>query len=85
MHCTLCQSANLAEFTSEMMIHFSGLRNIDHPGIPALLKVSVCLNCGSAQFAVPANELALLASRIATSERWPAGRSVGAGGELRLG
>jgi hypothetical protein len=84
MHCTLCQSANLAEFTSEMMIHFSGLQNIDHPGIPAFLKVSVCLNCGSAQFAVPANDLALLASRAATGDRRPTGRSEGSGGELRL-
>jgi hypothetical protein len=63
MQCTLCQSVNLAEFTAEMMIHFSGLRNIDHPGLPAVPKVLVCLNCGSSHFTVPATKLALLASR----------------------
>jgi hypothetical protein len=68
MHCALCQSVNLAEFTAEMMIHFSGLRNIDHPGIPAFPKVLVCLNCGSSQFTVPARKLTLLANRTATND-----------------
>jgi hypothetical protein len=68
MHCTLCQSVNLAEFAAEMMIHFRGLSNIDHPGLPAFPKVSVCLNCGSAQFTVLETELALLASRTAANE-----------------
>jgi len=69
MHCTSCQSANLAEFTAEMMIHFSGPRNIDHPGIPAFPKVLVCLNCGSSQFTVPATTLTILASRTAANDR----------------
>jgi len=68
MHCTLCQSVNLAEFTAEMMIHFSGLRNIGHPGIPAFPKVSVCLDCGSSRFTIQGNELALLGSRTATND-----------------
>ena len=63
MQCTLCQSLNFAEFSAEMMIHFSGLRNIDHPGVPAFPKVLVCLNCGSSHFTVPATNLALLESR----------------------
>ena len=69
MHCTLCQSVSLAEFTAEMMIHFSGLRNIDHPGIPAFPKVLVCLNCGMPEFAeeftIPESELRLLMKRNA--------------------
>jgi hypothetical protein len=68
MHCALCQSANLAEFNTEMMIHFSGQKNIDHPGILAFPKVLICLNCGSSQFAVLENDLTLLANRIATSD-----------------
>jgi hypothetical protein len=63
----MCQSVNLAEFTAEMMIHFSGRRNIDHPGIPAFPNVLVCLNCGSSHFTVLENELALLESRTTKS------------------
>ena len=69
MQCTLCQSVNLAEFTAEMMIHFQGMGNIDHPGLPAFPQVLVCLNCGSSQFMVPATNLTLLASRAATKDR----------------
>jgi len=60
---------NLAEFTAEMMIHFSGLRNIEHPGIAVTPKVSVCLDCGFSRFAVPEIELKQLATRTATSDR----------------
>jgi hypothetical protein len=77
MHCTLCQSDNLAEFIAEMMIHFSGRTNIDHPGIPAFPKVLVCLNCGSSQFTVPATKLTLLANRTATN-----GGQVAVGGRV---
>jgi hypothetical protein len=69
MQCTLCQSVNFAEFTTEMMIHFSGRINIDHPGIPAFPNVLVCLNCGSSHFTVPATNLTLLASRTAANDR----------------
>jgi hypothetical protein len=41
MHCASCKSENQAEFTAEMMIHFSGLSNIDNPGVPAFPRVSV--------------------------------------------
>jgi hypothetical protein len=78
MNCALCRSGNQAEFTSEMMIHFSGLRNIDHPGILAFPNVSVCLDCGFSQFTTPKAELALLARRSAPSDRRPsAGVKVG--------
>jgi hypothetical protein len=70
MNCA-CRSGNQAEFTSEMMIHFSGLRNIDHPGILVFRNVSVCLDCGASRFAIPEAELALLASRTATREGRP--------------
>ena len=62
MPCASCRSANHAEFNVEMIIHFSGLKNIDHPGIPAFSKVLVCLDCGTSQFVVPKTELAVLAS-----------------------
>lgn len=60
MHCALCQSCNQEEFGAEMMIHFIGVAHIDNPGVLAFPKVSVCLDCGSARFAISQNELALL-------------------------
>jgi hypothetical protein len=71
MGCASCQSGNQAEFTAEMMIHFSGLSNIGHPGIPIIPKVSVCLDCGSSRFTIPEIELALLATRAATNAGQP--------------
>ncbi len=62
MSCTSCQSRNQAEFTSEVMIHFSGLGSIGHPGIPVFPQVSVCLDCGFSRFTTAKTELALLAS-----------------------
>ena len=53
MGCPSCQSGHMAEFTSEMMIHFSGIRNIDDPGVLAVPKVMVCLDCGFSQFTAP--------------------------------
>jgi hypothetical protein len=35
-----------AEFASEMIFHFAGLRNVDKPGVLLFSKFSVCLDCG---------------------------------------
>lgn len=67
MYCPSCRSSNQAEFTTEMMIHFSGLKNIDKPGVLVFPKVSVCLDCGSSRFATPKTKLALLARGTPTS------------------
>jgi len=69
VYCVLCQSGNQVEFTAEIMIHFSGNENIDHPGIPAFPKISVCLDCGSSQFIVSEVELTRLAKRVTTRYR----------------
>ena len=68
MQCTLCQSVNLAEFTAEMMIHFSGRRYIDNPGVLAFPKVSVCLDCGFSRFTTPETDLRMLKNGSAASE-----------------
>jgi hypothetical protein len=60
MYCGSCHSGNQAEFTAEMIIHFSGLRYIDNPGVWAFPSVSICLDCGIAQFTLPETELRLL-------------------------
>jgi len=41
-----------------MVIHFSGLKNLDKPGVWVFEKLLVCLNCGGSKFTVPAKELA---------------------------
>ena len=68
MSCRLCASDNQAEFASEMIIHFPGLKNLDKPGVWVFPKLLVCLDCGFSRFTAPETELALLARGIATSE-----------------
>ena len=68
MSCAVCTSVNEAEFTAEMMIHFSGRRNIDNPGVLAFPKVSVCLDCGSSRFTTPKADLRILKNYSAASE-----------------
>jgi hypothetical protein len=43
-----------------MLIHLSGRKKLDHPGVIVLAKVSICRKCGSSQFKVEEHELALL-------------------------
>jgi hypothetical protein len=61
MSCLLCGSSNGSEFAAEMIIHFSGLKNLDKPGIWVFPKLLVCLDCGFSRFTVPETELALVA------------------------
>jgi len=69
MSCLLCASTNQTEFSTEMMVHFSGIRNWDNPGVMLFPKLLVCVSCGFSQFTVPKAELALLASDSPDSER----------------
>jgi hypothetical protein len=69
MCCALCASDNEAEFTTEMNMHFSGLRNIDKPGVLVFPRVLVCLDCGFSRFTTPETELRVLAKGIAVSAR----------------
>jgi hypothetical protein len=67
MFCAVCNSSNQAEFISEMMIHFRGLRNIDKPGILMFPKVLVCLDCGFSGFTTSETDLRVLGKGIAVS------------------
>jgi hypothetical protein len=60
MYCASCESSNQAEFTTEIMIHYSGLKNIDKPGVHLFPKVLVCLDCGFSCFTSPETDLAML-------------------------
>jgi hypothetical protein len=68
--CLSCKPENQAEFTSEINIHFCGLKNIDSPGVLFLPKVVVCLVCGFSWFTTPVTELMLLASGSRTNDRF---------------
>src|ERR1700758_5796742 len=61
MSCQLCRSSNEAELTAEMVIHFSGLNNLDKPGVWLFPKFLVCLDCGCSRFTVPKGKLASIA------------------------
>ena len=66
MSCVLCASVSEAEFTAEMMIHFSGLKHLANPGVLAFPKLLVCLDCGSSRFTIAERERALLAGDTPT-------------------
>jgi hypothetical protein len=68
MSCALCASVNEAEFTAEMMIHFSGLKYLANPGVFVFRKVSVYLDCGSSRFSIAEPELGRLSSAMARDE-----------------
>ena len=61
MYCPHCASDTQMELSAEMMIHFSGVRHIDTPGVLVFPEVLVCLDCGYSRFTTPKTELALLA------------------------
>jgi len=61
MSCQRCRSSNEAELDSEMVIHFSGLKNLDKPGVLVFSKLLVCLDCGGVHFNIPEKELAAVA------------------------
>ena len=61
MPCKSCGSVNQNKFSAEMAIHFPGLKNFDKPVVWVFPEVVVCLDCGTAEFAVPEAELRQLA------------------------
>jgi len=58
--CKSCGSNWQKRFTGEISIHFPGLKDVDKPTVWVFPDVLVCLNCGSAEFAVPEAELRVL-------------------------
>jgi hypothetical protein len=66
MPCKSCKSLNQSKFTAEIAIQVPELNNIDKPVVWVFPEVVVCLNCGTAEFAVPEAELRELAKGDAT-------------------
>jgi hypothetical protein len=60
MICKSCSSENQRRFTSEINIHFPGLKNLDKPPVFVFPKLLVCMDCGFTEFNIPETELRLL-------------------------
>lgn len=74
MSCRLCSSMHEAEFTAEMMIHFSGRQHLENPGVLTCSEMLVCLDCGSTRFRIAETELNLLregSATLTTAEHTP--------------
>jgi hypothetical protein len=54
--CNSC-SSNQSIFSSEVAIHFPGLKGLEMPIVWVFPKLKVCLKCGRAEFAIPDGEL----------------------------
>ena len=67
MPCKSCGSVNRKKFTAEMAIHFPEPKDTDKPVVWVFPEVVVCLDCGTAEFAVLEAELRQLAKGDATS------------------
>ncbi len=57
---SLLQIGTRCHFSSEMLIKFSGLQNIDKQGVLLFPRPVVCLDCGTLRCVVPARELCSL-------------------------
>jgi hypothetical protein len=60
MYCPICHSNNRAKFPTELMIHFSGIKQIGKPGVLAFPTVSICFDCGFSGFTTTKAELLTL-------------------------
>jgi hypothetical protein len=67
MNCALCQSGNQAEFAAEMMLHLSGRKYLDNPGVLVFPRVSVCMDCGFSRFTITDADLQLLGKSSAAA------------------
>jgi len=61
MNCPNCSLNHLAEFSTELMIHFPGLEHLQNHGVLIFPRMMVCVKCGFSQFKIGESETALLA------------------------
>lgn len=61
MACARCSSDRHKKLGVEMNIHFPGREGVDKPTVMLFTDVTVCLDCGFAEFFVPKAELSRLA------------------------
>jgi hypothetical protein len=61
MACRSCGLENQQKLRSEMIVHFSGLKNLDQPPIFAFPELVVCIGCGFTELDLPETTLCQLA------------------------
>jgi hypothetical protein len=66
--CKSCLSSNRCEFSAEMNIHFPGMTGLTMPTVWVFPSLHVCLQCGSAEFNIPAEQLRALADGMRETE-----------------
>jgi len=66
MACKSCRSEHVHRFTGEIAIQFPGPKKAKKP-VWVFPELTVCLNCGTAEFVIPEGELRLLAKGGAAS------------------
>jgi hypothetical protein len=64
MACKKCDSGNQREFNGELAIQFSGIAGLQRPIVWTFQKLLVCLDCGHAEFSIPARELSVLVTGV---------------------
>jgi hypothetical protein len=69
MSCRACASHKEAEFSAEVMIHFTGVNQLDKPGVLVFPRLLVCLECGFSRFTTPKAELTQLARPTPINQR----------------
>jgi hypothetical protein len=62
MNCKRCGSDHRENFNGEVAIHFPGLEGLNKPIVWVFPRVVVCLDCGVAEFVLPAEQLLQLKS-----------------------
>jgi hypothetical protein len=60
MKCHSCGSTRQRIFGGEIALHFPGIDGLTKPIVWSFPNVTVCLECGSAEFAVPKDPLEVL-------------------------
>lgn len=66
-NCHGCGSPRQRAFSGEVGIHFPGIEGLNKPLVFVFPKLSVCFDCGIAQFIVPEKELQVLVTGNAAS------------------
>jgi hypothetical protein len=61
MRCKSCGSEKLRNLNGEIAIYSPGPKNMDEPIVWVFPQLVVCLNCGTSEFAIPEDQLRLLA------------------------
>jgi len=59
--CVRCSSENLGKFSAEMNIHFPSYEGLSEPTVWVFPQLTVCFDCGYAEFSIPQSELQKLA------------------------